>query len=348
MKNDISVEIVNICRSIDEKASKIYRSLSETGDDQELSAFWIKMAEEEEEHIEYWNRLLGMTREGLLPQIFDDPVKVRNELKNAEEKTDSLVQTSRLNPSLTNAFLLALRMEFYLLHPAIESLFHFVKLSPGEPTPEDTYDEHISEFIEAMNRFGVSSPELDLLGETLQKLWNDNKLLVEQNSLDPLTGIYNRLGFYKSLHLLSHLAFRNNLTVSIMMIDVDHFKRVNDLHGHTEGNGVLRKIGELLQANTRTSDVVGRFGGEEFIVFLSSLVPEKLTAICEKFRSVVEVETRKNIPVTISIGAVHGVFEKNPDKEIEEMITAADKNLYRAKETGRNRFIVSEFYAGGL
>ena len=347
MKNDVSAEIIDICRSIDEKASKIYRSLSEMGDDRELSAFWIRMAKEEEEHLEFWNKLLGMTREGLLPQIFDDPVRVRNELKNAEEKTDSLLQKSRQNPSLTNAFLLALRMEFYLLHPAIESLFHFVKLSPDEPSPEDTYDEHIAMFIEAMNRFGVPSPELDLLGETLQKLWNDNKLLVEQSSLDPLTGVYNRLGFYKSLHLLSHLAYRNSLNVSLMMIDIDHFKRVNDLHGHKAGDGVLKKIGELLQKNTRTSDIVGRFGGEEFIVFLSSLVPEKLSAICEKLRSVVEVETKKDIPVTVSIGAVHGVFEKNPEKEIEEMIIAADKNLYRAKETGRNRFAVAEFLTSG-
>ena len=91
------------------------------------------------------------------------------------------------------------------------------------------------------------------------------------------------------------------------------------------------------------SDIVGRFGGEEFIVFLSSLGPEKLTAICEKIRSIVEAETRNDIPVTISVGAVHGVFKKNPEKETEEMIIAADRNLYEAKETGRNRVVVTAF-----
>ena len=279
MKDDLSAEIIRICQSIDEKASAIYRSLSEGVDNEELKKFWIKMAEEEEEHVVYWSKLLAMARDGILPQIFDNPTRMKSELKNADKKTDTLLRKSQQNPSLTNAFLLALRMEFYFLHPAFETLFHFIKISADEPSPEDTYDEHIATFIEAITRFGVASPELDLLGEALQKLWKDNKQLVALSSLDPLTGIYNRLGFRKSLYLLSHLAFRNTFSVSVMMIDIDHFKKVNDVYGHAKGDTVLKRLGALLQKNTRTSDIVGRFGGEEFIVFLSSLDPDNLKSM---------------------------------------------------------------------
>ena len=127
MEKEVSVEIISLCRSIDVKAVEIYRSLSEGTDDKDQKAFWWKMSEEEEEHVDYWNKLLTMTEEGLLPQVFENPIRVREELKNAAEKTDSLLRKSQLNPSLTNAFLLALRLEFYVLHPAFETLFHFLQ-----------------------------------------------------------------------------------------------------------------------------------------------------------------------------------------------------------------------------
>ena len=341
MKDDITVGIIKLCLAIDRKASEIYHYLFQAGDDTELKAFWAKMATEEEAHLAYWKELLRMARRGFLPQVLADPVKVRDELENANRKVDALVQMSRQNPSLTNAFLLAYRLEFYVLHPAIAQLFHFIKVTNDAMSPEDTYDKHISSFIEAMNRFGASTPELELLGETIQKLWHENKQLVEQSSLDPLTGLYNRFGFYKFLTLLTHLALRNKFHVAIIMIDIDHFKKVNDTHGHQAGDRVLRSVGQLLQKNTRSSDLVGRFGGEEIIVFLSSLDPRHLGKLCEKLRSMVETETKQDIPVTISIGAVSRVFEKKPEEETEKMIGEADRCLYRAKDGGRNRVEIS-------
>ena len=234
-----------------------------------------------------------------------------------------------------------MRVEFYLLHPAFAQLFHFINALPGEDSPEDAYENHISAIIDTLNRFGISTPELDLLGETIQRIWDRNRKLATQGSLDPLTGILNRLGFIKALSMLSHLAFRNGFNVAVVMIDIDHFKRVNDSFGHIAGDRVLKTVSGLIQQNVRSSDIAARYGGEEFIVFLSSVDPNSLKSITEKLRVTVEKNTKDDIPVTVSIGAAQGEIHKDPEKEIDEMTAEADRCLYLAKESGRNKVEIS-------
>ena len=131
-----------------------------------------------------------------------------------------------------------------------------------------------------------------------------------------------------------------------MMVDIDHFKRVNDTYGHATGDRVLQAVGKLLARNTRTSDLIGRYGGEEYILFLSPVKPEKLTDIAEKLRRLVEEETKKDIPVTVSIGVAHGLIQSAPEREVDGLIQEADRCLYQAKEGGRNRAVVAILRGG--
>ncbi len=100
------------------------------------------------------------------------------------------------------------------------------------PNPEDEYESHLKRFIDALNQFGKTSPEMELLGETLQRLWLENRNLARQSLYDNLTGTLNRRGFFDSIKPLSYLAQRSNLMVGIMMIDIDNFKTINDSYGH--------------------------------------------------------------------------------------------------------------------
>ena len=341
MPNDILVEIVEICLSLDSKAFQIFSYYAKHAKEKELKDFWEEMVAEEKEHVSFWEKLLDLAKSGVLPQIFDNPVTVLKELSNANEKTELLVEKNFDGLNLTNSFLLAMRVEFYLLHPAFAQLFHFINALPGEDSPEDAYENHISAIIDTLNRFGISTPELDLLGETIQRIWDRNRKLATQGSLDPLTGILNRLGFIKARSMLSHLAFRNGFNVAVVMIDIDHFKRVNDSFGHIAGDRVLKTVSGLIQQNVRSSDIAARYGGEEFIVFLSSVDPNSLKSITEKLRVTVEKNTKDDIPVTVSIGAAQGEIHKDPEKEIDEMTAEADRCLYLAKESGRNKVEIS-------
>jgi len=116
-------------------------------------------------------------------------------------------------------------------------------------------------------------------------------------------------------------------------------KNINDNYGHQGGDDVLRFIDNSLKSHTRHSDVIGRYGGEEFIVFLSGVHPERLFEVAEKIRKIIEVESKTSIPVTVSIGIAHKVLGIDADKQVEDLIKTADERLYEAKNSGKNKVV---------
>jgi diguanylate cyclase (GGDEF)-like protein len=131
--------------------------------------------------------------------------------------------------------------------------------------------------------------------------------------------------------------------LALMMIDIDHFKRFNDLHGHEVGDQVLREVAQVLQKQTRGSDVAARFGGEEFTIVLADITDQRALERAQRVRQQVEQlvlrPSGKDVGVvTISIGLAqfpaHG-------STVEALLLAADKALYEAKNSGRNRVVVA-------
>jgi len=154
---------------------------------------------------------------------------------------------------------------------------------------------------------------------------------------DPLTGVANRNLFFNIADEVVTIAKRDNLPLSLLMIDIDFFKKVNDTYGHLIGDAILKHTSKLIQKSLRESDVVARFGGEEFIVLLPHTGIEGAKSSAEKIRKQVAttpyIDATHEISVSVSIGVA--TFKRN--STIEEMIQEADEALYRAKEGGRNR-----------
>lgn len=158
---------------------------------------------------------------------------------------------------------------------------------------------------------------------------------------DELTGLYNRRHFLHVLQLEWKRASRFHHPLSLLMMDVDHFKKYNDTYGHKEGDRVLKQMGGLLVKTLREVDTLARFGGEEFVVLLPDTDRSGALAVGEKLRRVVEAERftltdRNPIPVTISVGVAN-----YPDDvtELEDLIDHTDLALYDAKDQGRNRVV---------
>lgn len=158
---------------------------------------------------------------------------------------------------------------------------------------------------------------------------------------DELTGLYNRRHFLHVLQLEWKRASRFHHPLSLLMLDVDHFKKYNDTYGHKEGDRVLKQMGHLLVKTLREVDTLARFGGEEFVVVLPDTDRNGALAVGEKLRRIVEAEqftlTDQNpIPVTMSVGVAN-----YPDDVImlEDLIDHADMALYDAKDQGRNRVV---------
>ncbi|MEW6333984.1 MAG: GGDEF domain-containing protein, partial [Thermodesulfobacteriota bacterium] len=172
---------------------------------------------------------------------------------------------------------------------------------------------------------------------------------IEQISItDELTGIYNRRGFFQLGEREFERALRFERPLAVLMLDIDHFKRVNDTHGHPIGDQVLRALADLIRQETRGIDVAGRYGGEEFALLLSETDLSLAVQIAERLRQSVEalgIPVRRpdhgggtiDLRVTVSIG----VALMSPGfPGLDGLIGRADQALYRAKDAGRNRVSV--------
>ncbi|MDF1875858.1 GGDEF domain-containing protein, partial [Sulfurimonas sp. SAG-AH-194-I05] len=154
---------------------------------------------------------------------------------------------------------------------------------------------------------------------------------------DYLTNILNRRAFFEIADKMSQLAFRSKKTFSILILDIDFFKKVNDTYGHLVGDDILKHLVQNVLSEIRESDVFARFGGEEFIAFLSDTDEKGAFALAEKIRISIEatpyVDDTLCIPITVSIGA----SEQRDEKVLASLIKRADEALYRAKDNGRNK-----------
>jgi diguanylate cyclase (GGDEF)-like protein len=156
---------------------------------------------------------------------------------------------------------------------------------------------------------------------------------------DELTGLYNRSYFVNQVPSLAGFAALQGLGLACLMLDIDHFKRVNDAHGHAAGDLVLREVAQALRDSTRSEDLVARYGGEEFVLAIPVAAPDQATERAERIRVKLEerriVSERAILRVTASLGlsfAASGSF-----RSADDLMAIADHALYQAKRGGRNR-----------
>jgi diguanylate cyclase (GGDEF)-like protein len=157
---------------------------------------------------------------------------------------------------------------------------------------------------------------------------------------DPLTGVFNRRTFIELAEQELARTRRAGSSLSLMMLDLDHFKSVNDTYGHLTGDEVLVAFTRLIRDCVRRGDLVVRYGGEEFCVLLPATTLSAANALAERMRAVTAATTltAKPFKVTVSIGLT--AYTGTPDATVEDLLAVADEALYRAKDEGRNRVVV--------
>ncbi len=167
--------------------------------------------------------------------------------------------------------------------------------------------------------------------------------LYERSVRDNLTGLYNRGYFLSQIGPLAELNSMCELGLALILVDIDHFKRINDTHGHDVGDLILREVADVLRESTRAEDLVARYGGEEFILALPSCSLDQATERAECIRcrlsSRLVDASQVRVGVTASLGLSFAPAGRVRD--VAALITAADEALYVAKRSGRNRVITS-------
>jgi diguanylate cyclase (GGDEF)-like protein len=188
-------------------------------------------------------------------------------------------------------------------------------------------------------RLRVGARMLDLQRELISA----REALEFQANHDALTGLMNRGAVMRAMEQAMQAAGQGGQTLQIGLIDVDHFKQINDSHGHPAGDAVLQAVSRRIESVLRAGDLVGRYGGEEFLLLVNGEVDEA-PAFCERLRGVIAdqpfVEGRVALRVTVSGGFVP--LTPSDRRGTSELLAAADDLLYRAKAAGRNRIFFNQ------
>jgi diguanylate cyclase (GGDEF)-like protein len=188
--------------------------------------------------------------------------------------------------------------------------------------------------IGAVSQFFISSLFVLMLSYQL------NRNLESMVTVDGMTGILNRRGLEDAANKMQGLCKRIHMGMAVLLIDIDHFKKVNDKHGHLVGDDVLRHVTKVASGVLRTGDVIGRYGGEEFAVFMPNTNESEASILAERIRAAVEShafeEGSLSVAVSVSIGAADSI---RAGYDFKGLIAAADSTLYAAKKAGRNKVL---------
>lgn len=157
-----------------------------------------------------------------------------------------------------------------------------------------------------------------------------------QAEIDSLTKLYTRAALDEKLSSIHQCSLQNQKNYTVLLMDIDHFKNVNDTYGHLVGDQVLNRIGSVLRSNIREVDIAARYGGEEFLIVLPDLDSEHAKNIGERIQ-----QSLKNtaFPISHVLTISAGIASNHETQDVMELLELADKRLYRAKNTGRNRII---------
>ena len=217
----------------------------------------------------------------------------------------------------------------------------FITAKVDEESIEKAYDlggaDYVTKPFKPKELLARVKKELKIqeLIKSLELKQEELKLLA---STDPMTDLYNRRYFSKVSKNILGLAKRDKKELSIIMMDIDKFKNINDTYGHQVGDDVIVALANILKEKRRNSDIVCRFGGEEFIILLPNTSINGASILAEKIRVTIE---NSLINKSISVTSSFGISSVHLDDDIETSIVKADKALYNAKESGRNRICIS-------
>lgn len=331
-------EILALAVELDTAACKTYSDLSTAcANDPDLARTFALMATEEQQHAGWWSDLLGAWEAGLLPDIADEH-DLLSRLREIQVEVIEALPENLQDLSTAEMLDLAARLEFYMLDPVFGELTDLMRPG-GRVEVREAYSRHVLRIVETIEQRHPEKGLASFLARVLTRAYRDQQRLASLAMRDQLTGLYNRRGLLSHLNQWLSWSQRYNRPVSVVLIDIDRFKNINDNWGHAVGDQALRAVAEAIETATRASDVVGRFGGDEFLVLAPENDEVELVALMERIVTAVRTSplhvSGHDVFATVSVGgscAPGGALVTS-----EALIAAADRSMYEAKATGRDR-----------
>ncbi len=327
--------ILELCIYVDKTAAEIYARLAASAKTDALKRFWENMAEQASLHLDYWQNLYTHAGKEELSQIFDDPQRVYQELFTRARQINKLTETGAADLSLGETFALAYRLEALKLHPAFRTLLqHFYPLLGNSPEQEEQ-ESAVKRFREAINKSGAVTPELELIGETLENLWEQNKILSRLATIDRLTTLLNRRGFFIMARQAVFLAKRNHTPVAVLVADINNLSAINAQFGNNRGDEIIKVVAGQFQSRLRGSDLLARFSGDEFIALLPDTDQQGAVIAANKLQEDLAGIRPGGLEITVRVGIADGYIMGDVERELGALIRRAENQLYLAGRKAR-------------
>jgi diguanylate cyclase (GGDEF)-like protein len=287
-----------------------------------------------------------------------------NNLRAAVEGShDPLVLKSDERSVFANAVALASHVAEIWTNPDVNAATALAKEASTSllQIPSDRFEKMLSEVVEALPE-ATSDLDIDIGGEeSINRLLDQAReaLIVlnlhaqvevreakQHSQIDKLTGLFNRAYFDENVMQYYESSLKLSQPLSLLFLDLDHFKKVNDSHGHQAGDSVLASVARILRSGTRSPDIMVRYGGEEFIGLLPGTGEKGAELVAERLRAAVEahnhpISETESVKITISIGCAT-MLPTDTSISVRDLLGAADRRLYAAKAAGRNCIVAMD------
>jgi diguanylate cyclase (GGDEF)-like protein len=330
-------DILERCIALDTAAQETYAQLAARCPDAELKRTFERMGAEEWSHIEWWRELRDAYARGRVPDVPDEAA-LRETIEDAARSIGPLLELDFDTLDTDGMLELAIRMEFFMLDPAFGELIDL--LDPGSAGHHrEAYSRHVLRLVHEIETRYSHAGLAPFLARVLARTYRDQERLTTLATRDPLTGLYNRRGFYNYLAQWCSWSERYNHSLGVLLVDVDYFKAVNDTYGHPAGDVALCAVADALKHAVRDSDLVGRYGGDEFAVLAPEASADALRILADRvLESVRAAELDDKLAgtkLTVSIGCAY--LSQGGATTPEALLSCADRSLYEAKAAGRDR-----------